>query len=225
MPETDGIETIRTLKERCAGSITRYAVLSYLSTHVWQTIIDELSIDFTVSKPVRRQNLYDRLQERLVGLDQDTRQTVAETDELPSLTRKSVQAHVLLVEDNDVNLEVAKAMLKRLGCEFECARNGQEAVDTLIARHDAFDLVLMDCQMPVMDGFTATEEIRRGEQEQNRAPIPIIALTANAIAGDRERCLAVGMNDYLSKPFSLPQLKDILEKQLSAASEPAAASS
>ncbi|MDJ0909161.1 MAG: response regulator [Woeseiaceae bacterium] len=222
MPDTDGLTTVRMLQSSCGKSIERYAVLNHLSTHVSQSDVDELSIDFTVSKPVRRKNLYDRLRDCLVG--DDAVPAESDTEELPSLKQHSVEARVLLVEDNDVNLEVAKAMLKGLRCEFECARNGQEAVDALAARHDAFDVVLMDCQMPVMDGFTATETIRREEAEQNRAPIPIVALTANAIAGDRERCLEAGMNDYLSKPFSLPQLKAIIEKQTSASTEAAAAS-
>ena len=189
-----------------------------------QDTLDELSISCTVSKPVRRQKLYDKLRQCMLG--EDTEVLRSDADDLPATTPDPVVARVLLVEDNDVNLEVAKAMLTSIDCEFECARNGQEAVDVLADRHSAFDVVLMDCQMPIMDGFTATETIRRDESKQGRKPIPIIALTANAIAGDRERCIASGMNDYLSKPFSLPQLRQILEDQLAQpADEPASAAS
>jgi len=108
---------------------------------------------------------------------------------------------VLLAEDNPVNVEVASAMLESLGLDVSRACNGQEALHTLQAGD--FDLVLMDCQMPVMDGFAATTEIRRHEQQHGRArSLPIIAITANALQGDRESCLAAGMDDYLSKPFT-----------------------
>jgi len=108
---------------------------------------------------------------------------------------------VLLAEDNPVNVEVASAMLESLGLEVSRACNGQEALHSL--QSDDFDLVLMDCQMPVMDGFAATTEIRRREQQHGHArTLPIIAITANALQGDREACLAAGMDDYLSKPFT-----------------------
>ena len=108
---------------------------------------------------------------------------------------------VLLAEDNPVNVEVASAMLESLGLEVSRACNGQEALHSL--QSDDFDLVLMDCQMPVMDGFATTTEIRRREQQQGHArTLPIIAITANALQGDREACLAAGMDDYLSKPFT-----------------------
>jgi signal transduction histidine kinase/DNA-binding response OmpR family regulator len=108
---------------------------------------------------------------------------------------------VLLAEDNPVNVEVASAMLESLGLDVSRACNGQEALHTL--QSGDFDLVLMDCQMPVMDGFAATTEIRRHEQQHGRArSLPIIAITANALQGDRESCLAAGMDDYLSKPFT-----------------------
>lgn len=108
---------------------------------------------------------------------------------------------VLLAEDNPVNVEVASAMLESLGLEVSRACNGEEALHSL--QSDDFDLVLMDCQMPVMDGFAATTEIRRREQQHGHArTLPIIAITANALQGDREACLAAGMDDYLSKPFT-----------------------
>ncbi|MES2320018.1 MAG: response regulator [Pseudomonadota bacterium] len=116
---------------------------------------------------------------------------------------------VLLAEDNPVNVEVAQAMLNSLGVVVRCARNGEEALQA--AREGGFDIVLMDCQMPVMDGFAATAEIRRHEQVCGRGrTLPIIAITANALQGDREACLAAGMDDYLSKPFTQQQLAAII---------------
>ena len=121
---------------------------------------------------------------------------------------------MLLAEDNPVNVEVAKAMLESLGLEAHCARNGEEALDAV--RGGGWDAVLMDCQMPVMDGFAATSAIRRYEREAGRArTLPVIAITANALQGDREACLAAGMDDYLSKPFTQQQLAGVIGRWVS----------
>jgi PAS domain S-box-containing protein len=119
--------------------------------------------------------------------------------------------HVLLVEDNPVNQVLAKGILKKLVCSVTAVKNGQEAVD--IFEKEPFDVILMDGQMPEMDGFEATKIIRQREKETG-AHIPIIALTAHAMAGDRERFLEVGTDDYLPKPFTPVQLVDIINKAL-----------
>lgn len=119
---------------------------------------------------------------------------------------------ILVVEDNEVNQRVACAMLRKLGYPTEVAVNGKVALEKL-AQLDV-DLVLMDCQMPIMDGFTATQRIRESEQSQSDAPLPIIALTANALQGDSERCFDVGMSDYMSKPFTIAQLSEKLAEWL-----------
>jgi signal transduction histidine kinase/FixJ family two-component response regulator len=125
---------------------------------------------------------------------------------------------VLLVEDNRVNQEVAKAMLVNLGFEVDIAADGRAGIEAAFSRQ--YDVVLMDCQMPEMDGFQATAAIRAHELDteawQTALPrrTPIIALTANAMQGDRERCLAVGMDDYLSKPFRTEQLDEVLRRWL-----------
>ena len=105
---------------------------------------------------------------------------------------------VLLVEDNAVNQMVAKGLLGKLGVEVTVAGDGEEALERL--REARFDLVLMDCQMPRLDGFAATRAIRRGEAGPEATAMPIVAMTANALEGDRERCLEAGMNEYLTKP-------------------------
>ena len=116
---------------------------------------------------------------------------------------------VLLAEDNPVNVEVAKAMLESLGLQAQVARNGQEALDAV--RAGGVEAVLMDCQMPVMDGFAATAAIRREELDAGRPrTLPVIAITANALQGDREACLAAGMDDYLSKPFTQAELAAVI---------------
>lgn len=119
---------------------------------------------------------------------------------------------ILLVEDNPVNREVAVGMLESLGCAVEAAENGWLAIEAM--NTTAYDAVFMDCQMPIMDGMTATAEIRRREQSSSAGRVPVIALTANAMEGDRERCLASGMDDFLSKPFTQQQLATLLRRWL-----------
>jgi two-component system, sensor histidine kinase and response regulator len=116
---------------------------------------------------------------------------------------------VLLAEDNVVNRSVAAAILEKRGHSLGHAANGREAVEA--AGREAFDLILMDVQMPEMDGFEATRRIREADQKIGRRT-PIVAMTAHAMAGDRERCLAAGMDDYLSKPLKTAQLFTLLEQ-------------
>jgi signal transduction histidine kinase/CheY-like chemotaxis protein/HPt (histidine-containing phosphotransfer) domain-containing protein len=123
-----------------------------------------------------------------------------------------LRGHVLLVEDNPVNRQVAQRILGLLGLSLETAENGKEALEKLDA--GSFDLVLMDCQMPIMDGYTATRIRRTREAEQRLTRIPIIAMTANAMAGDREKCLGAGMDEYLSKPMNRGLLESTLRKWL-----------
>ncbi len=145
--------------------------------------------------------------------------TVAALDTGPELqiaaaptAAQPLAGHVLLVEDNMVNRQVAQRILGLLGLSIEVAENGKEALDKL--EKGRFDLVLMDCQMPVMDGYTATRARRIVEGEGRAARVPIIAMTANAMAGDREKCLAAGMDDYLTKPLNRGLLDQTLRKWL-----------
>ncbi|WP_293931198.1 ATP-binding protein [Iodobacter sp.] len=121
---------------------------------------------------------------------------------------------ILVVEDNPINQVVVLAMLARLGYQTELAQHGQEALDALKST-TSFDLVLMDCQMPIMDGYEASLQIRSWEQQFKRKHIPIIALTADAYQEDKERCQAVGMDDFLSKPISIHDLAETLQRCLS----------
>jgi CheY-like chemotaxis protein len=131
---------------------------------------------------------------------------VGEAAELSPSVPTLLRGRVLLVEDNPVNALVAEASLRRLGLEVESVADGEGAVAR--ATSDPFDLILMDCQMPEMDGFAATEAIRR--LGGTAGATPIIALTANAMAGDRERCTAVGMDDYLAKPVKFATLERLI---------------
>ncbi|MBK8336040.1 MAG: response regulator [Sterolibacteriaceae bacterium] len=128
--------------------------------------------------------------------------------------REIPNARILLVEDNAVNREIALAMLGELGLSIAMAVDGREAVDS--ATQEKFDLILMDCQLPEIDGFEATQRIRQHEKARALPRVPIIALTANAIRGDRERCLDAGMDDYLAKPFRRADLQQALRHWLAA---------
>ena len=131
--------------------------------------------------------------------------TVKTVPALPAMA-----GHVLIVEDNPVNRELALTMLKRVGLTTEFAIDGVAGVE--IFQRGRFDVVLMDCQMPELDGFGATERIRELERVEGRKRTPIIALTANALVGDRDRCLEAGMDDYLAKPFKARDLRDKLTR-------------
>lgn len=126
---------------------------------------------------------------------------------------KNITGKVLLVEDNPVNQAVAKKMLEKIGVEYEIANNGQEAVERLDEEHD-FNVVLMDCQMPVLDGYAATAEIRNRENQNNLKRMPVIAMTANAMEGDKEKCINAGMDDYVAKPVKMTELKEVLQRWL-----------
>jgi CheY-like chemotaxis protein len=137
----------------------------------------------------------------------------AETKAKRTLPKQKRRGLVLLAEDNPVNLEVTRAMLKDLGMRVETALNGHKAVEA--CRLNSYDLIFMDCQMPVMDGFEAARLIRDEEKSRGEGEhIPIIALTAHVLKSDQDRCLGAGMDDFLGKPFDQEQLSAILERWL-----------
>lgn len=115
---------------------------------------------------------------------------------------------ILVAEDNEVNQKLVSSILTKSGINYRIVSNGQEAIK--VYENESFDLILMDCQMPIMDGFAATEKIREIEKSKSRKRVPIIAITANAMKGDREKCIGKGMDDFLSKPFRMNELLDII---------------
>jgi two-component system, sensor histidine kinase len=123
-----------------------------------------------------------------------------------------LQGHVLLAEDNPVNAMVAQAVLKKLGLTVELAEDGEQALKAFCTKQP--DLVLLDCHMPIMDGLQAAEQMRLHEKTYNWKPTPLVALTANALQGDREKSLSCGMNEHLAKPFRDDQLAAILGRFL-----------
>jgi len=178
----------------------------------------ELGIDAHLVKPIAREDLIEAL--KLVSARQGEPESIFSpfdfTERIES--DQSPQLDVLLVEDNPVNQELAERLLKKRGYRVTLANNGAEAVDCFV--ENSFDLILMDMQMPVMDGIEATETIRSREMRrswvfsQEYKQVYIIAMTANAMDGDRERCLQAGMNDYLSKPVKAAELYAAIDRGL-----------
>ncbi|HET9959607.1 MAG TPA: response regulator [Polyangiaceae bacterium] len=161
---------------------------------------------FFVSKPVRRARLIEAI-ECAAELRQQYGQSERPVSSLSLRAPDSLGLKVLVAEDNPINLGVTVGMLELLGCKVDAVENGKLALVALSARQ--YDVILMDCQMPELDGFQATRAIRERE-ESTQGHVRIVALTANALAQDRERCLAAGMDDFLSKPFSKNQLYEVL---------------
>jgi signal transduction histidine kinase/DNA-binding response OmpR family regulator len=168
-------------------------------------------VDAELIKPVRPSQLFDILHTLLSERSARSVRSPAEVELGPPDPSRQ-WTRVLVVEDNAANLKVAVRMLERLGYRAEVAGDGAEAVTML--EHMQFDAVLMDCQMPEMDGYEATRIIRKNEKAGRR--VPIIAMTAAALSGDRERCLAAGMDDYVSKPVKLHVVAAVLERWLAA---------
>ncbi len=211
MPLMDGLELAAAVRADAALAGTRIVLVTSLHSTDEVARARQVGVGAYLSKPVRRQELYRALA-----------QCLSEGDEAPAATEAAgpaaplprIRARVLLAEDNGVNQVVARNMLKALGCDFHIVPNGLEAVRAV--RESRYDLVLMDCQMPVMDGYAATGAIRELERGEGRERLPVIALTANALVGDAEACLASGMDAHLAKPYTRQQLACLLQRWLPA---------
>ncbi|MCH7866503.1 MAG: response regulator [Myxococcales bacterium] len=171
-----------------------------------------LGIDGYLTQPMHRSHLFDAFAE-ITGrpLVRDDSKLDKDLTQDALSDQQEAGASVLVVEDNPVNRKLVVRMLEKMGHRVAVVVNGREAVEAVEAA--AYQLVLMDCQMPIMDGFEATRQIRLGERDKN-VHIPIVALTANAMAGDRERCLDAGMDDFLSKPIRTEELRGAIERNL-----------
>jgi CheY-like chemotaxis protein len=205
MPDLSGSEVARRIKTSLELAALRIIMLTSVDGANDADATLRPMVRAWLTKPVRRQELHNAMSSALAR-----EQRVAAVDTSKGHDTASVHfgARVLLVEDNRVNQVLAKEHLTRLGCKVEVACNGLEAVRACSGSQ--FDLVLMDCQMPEMDGFDATTRIREIETVRT----PIVALTARAMEGDRDRCLAAGMDDYLIKPFKQEQLRAMLHRWL-----------
>ncbi len=204
MPGMDGLSCVRAMRQRHPEALPPVLMITSLDREEVEDAVgaDDDLIQGTLTKPVTSSLLYEAVA-RQIGL---ATSAGAERKErrrgLQDAMDKLQGARVLLVEDNELNQELATELLAMAGVRCVVAGNGQEALNVL-AGDVAFDGILMDCQMPVMDGYTATREIRSNPSWQH---FPIIAMTANNMAGDRERTLAAGMNDHIPKPLNAEEM-------------------
>ncbi len=208
MPRMDGLRLAQEIQTRPEAAVTKLIMLSSTYTGADQRSRHEAGILRFVNKPIRRADLFKVVCGVLARGSRVAPRSLAQPTDLAGA---QIAGHVLLVEDNLINQSVAKAMLNKLGLTFSLATNGAEAVD--LCRDARFDLVLMDCQMPVMDGYEATAAIRQLPGGRN-AELPIIALTANAMHGDAQKCLNAGMDAFLAKPYTLSALRSMLVRWL-----------
>ena len=204
MPGMSGAELTKRIRSDPRFDAMRVVILTSRTFEGEQTGMRG-GCDLYMYKPLRKKLLHDALL-NLFAVPPDN--SVPETALL--------DLHILMAEDNPVNQEVGRAVLEKLGCTVISANNGLEAVE--LWRQGNVDLILMDCMMPDMDGYEGARRIREEEARLGRKPVPIVALTANALEGDRERCLATGMNDYLAKPFRIEELQVILKQLTGGAS-------
>jgi diguanylate cyclase (GGDEF)-like protein len=212
LPGIDGIETSRRIKSNSTFSVPAILMVSAFEREEVMAGLSWDAVDGFLNKPVTNTHLMDAIS-AAIGLNPER------TGMSPQISANSekglAKRRVLLVEDNEINRDLATELLADLGIHVTAAVNGREGVDRIAA--EAFDLVLMDIQMPVMDGLTATKLIRADRRFQN---LPIIAMTAHAMSGDRERSLYAGMNDHLTKPISPNGLTEMLIRWMPARSTP-----
>ena len=207
MPDMDGFALARAIAQRPALAATPRLLLS---SGGMGAEADRLALGFAQSllKPVRQSQLFEAIASALHTPIQKAVTAAKAVDVLPDYSCK----RILVTEDNKVNQKVILAMLGKFQCTPDLAENGQEALDLLTQK--SYDLILMDCQMPVMDGYEAIRILRGQELTGNAARIPVIALTAHASSGEREKCLSAGMDDFLSKPIARSELAKMLARWL-----------
>ncbi len=208
MPDVDGIQFARQIKTQARDTGMKLILLTSLGQRKLCASLEGAGFSSCMAKPIKRSSLLLTLHRilRAPGSAQAQEQPDYRMAKLaPVIERNS---SVLVAEDNLVNQRIIGQMLKKMGYRADFVINGREALSAL--KNKPYLFILMDCQMPEMDGFEATAAIRTGHPEISQ--IPIIAITANAMKGDRDRCLAAGMNDYLMKPFRLDHLASIVER-------------
>ena len=220
MPGMNGMELARTIKADPGIGSVQIVLLTSVSQSYGAEAMKMHGIAAYLTKPVRQSRLFNCIAALAAPLPAQCPPPSLESIREDEPTTR-FEARVLLAEDNPVNQVVAVSMLESLGCGVEVASNGREAVEAFSKA--VFDVVLMDCQMPELDGYQATRILKKNEMKKWEAPAgrgepvrraPIIALTARTMQGDREVCLAAGMDDYLGKPFNRDQLCEVLKRWL-----------
>jgi CheY-like chemotaxis protein len=211
MPDMSGYDVARQVRNP-ESKIPCIPLLAYSSSTEGDAAKNCLKAGFDgfLPKPVHRRKLLDMM-ERLLGekkADDKGKKPVSIMTQHSMREEAKHSARILLAEDNPVNQRLAKMVLTKAGYQVEVANNGREAVETYTRAPEAFDLIFMDVQMPQMDGMKATKAIR----DKGFETVPIVAMTAHAMQGDKERCLEAGMDDYIPKPVKRELVFEMLEK-------------
>ncbi|HPF99391.1 MAG TPA: response regulator [Kiritimatiellia bacterium] len=210
MPGMDGVTLARAIKADPAIEATRLVLLTSMGQALNAEMREELGFADCLIKPVKQSRLYDCLVSVLAGPGSDVQQH-EERVELEPLNEPVQNARILIAEDNLINQKLALNQLEKLGCRADTAASGTEVL-RILETH-CYDIILMDCQMPELDGYETTHRIRKTEKDVGvPARLHIIAVTAHALQGDREKCLEAGMDDYLSKPVMLEALHAALKR-------------
>jgi signal transduction histidine kinase/CheY-like chemotaxis protein len=220
MPEMDGLMVAQEIQKRPEFKNLRVILLTSLGQTLSSEILKENGIYACLLKPLRQSDLFNLLL-RCVN-DETIPAARSKSAPRPTTVASEDRPKILLAEDNPVNQKVAMKHLERLGFEVDVVGNGRDAVKSI--EREFYPVILMDCHMPEVDGYQATAQIRMMERSGFRGGnrTLIVALTADAMQGDREKCLAAGMDDYLSKPLRIEELKKVLEKQILPIKETAA---
>jgi two-component system sensor histidine kinase/response regulator len=208
-----GINGIELSKAIYNNKYSRHPAIMLMTAQNWSmnpANLDLSTLAAYIAKPLNPDSLIETLVAISTGVIDQQRSSIDTNDK--TTTAVPAKANILVVEDNYINQEVVVNMLTTLNYTCQVACNGKEAITANLAD---FDMILMDCQMPIMDGYAATQYIRSNKIIEKHANIPIIAVTANVMTGDREKCLNAGMNDYLEKPISAESLKKMIEKWIS----------
>ncbi len=212
MPVTDGFTLARLIKADEALASTRIVLLAEPGRRVVPGRTAAAGIATYLRKPVRQQELHDALVSLAGRVAAGANADLAQAGQAANDDLAVPGARVLVAEDNRVNAKLAVAMLEKYGCLVDVAADGLEALEAL--GRATYDLVLMDCQMPELDGFEATRRLRAREEAAGLPRTPIVAMTANAMAGDRERCLEAGMDDYIAKPVRPADLQTAVARHV-----------
>jgi CheY-like chemotaxis protein len=204
MPVMDGLTLVKEIKKLLKGHTDPFILmLSSLDKTLFQNEAERIGINKFLSKPVKLHELTS-----IMATIFNKSGTGVYKETIPFIEEVSDVTKILVVEDDPLNMLLISEVLRKMGVEVLKAENGKEGIDMLLKNNPS--LVFMDVNMPVMDGFTATEQIRKLSTHHHN--VPIVALTADAMKEDKERCLESGMNDYISKPFRLEEIHQVIKK-------------
>jgi hypothetical protein len=209
MPYMSGLDIACKMAQDPQLSAIKRVLLTAMRMPPNKEELQQVGLSLVIQKPTSANSLRDALL-TLMGCQEQYRSSNDKRQDLSIVQQVLKQKHLLIAEDNAVNQMVIMGMLKRLGITADIANHGKEALALYQQQPQQYHLVLMDCEMPEMDGYQTTQQIRQWEQQHNLPPVNIVALTAHAMRDQQQRCLKAGMDDFLTKPLAFERLKQML---------------